>query len=303
VETGAAKEMNVTAADVASIGALLPTIPQLRGQDLETLTIERLTSLTNKNYRIGVAGEDYVLRVPGETTNTYINRKHEIAHAKRAAELGLAPDVAWADATSGVSLSRFIPSGKALTAQRLVQPDMLRKVANVLGVLHRSSTPLQATLDPIVLFDQYMALAVGADGLEDELKWLADAIEPHRVTGTDPRDTCPCHIDPNPSNFVDDGERLWLVDWEFSANAPPMWDLACLSLESSMNDELCNLLLANYGATSDESGTSLFEHRALVGLVSLAWTAGQIPHANDSADFLADFRARFEGMANGAQTI
>ena len=44
-----------------------------------------------------------------------------------------------------------------------------------------------------------------------------------------------CHCDPLCENFLDTGERMWMVDWEYSGMNDPMWDLGDLSVEAGFD--------------------------------------------------------------------
>ena len=49
-----------------------------------------------------------------------------------------------------------------------------------------------------------------------------------------PAPLAPCHCDPLCENFLDTGERMWIVDWEYSGMNDPMWDLGDLSVEAEL---------------------------------------------------------------------
>ena len=56
----------------------------------------------------------------------------------------------------------------------------------------------------------------------------------------------PCHCDPSLANLIDTGERVWLVDWEYSGMNDPMWDLAYLSNEAALDPDRERALATAY---------------------------------------------------------
>src|SRR5262245_56811447 len=70
--------------------------------------IELLAGLTNRNYKITLGDERFVLRIPGEGTSEYINRKHEAVAARIAAEAGVNAEVLYFDEADGLMLTRFV---------------------------------------------------------------------------------------------------------------------------------------------------------------------------------------------------
>jgi thiamine kinase-like enzyme len=79
------------------------------------------------------------------------------------------------------------------------------------------------------------------------------------------------HNDLLPSNLIDDGERLWLIDWDYAGFSPPLFDLANLATNSSLEpDEERALLSLYYGAAP---GPLLMRMFAAMRL--------RLPHARD----------------------
>jgi Ser/Thr protein kinase RdoA (MazF antagonist) len=93
----------------------------------------------------------------------------------------------------------------------------------------------------------------------------------------DPARLRPCHCDPTGANLLDTGERVWLVDWEYSGMNDPMWDLAYLSVQSDFDPALDEALLAAYlgrpPGQRDRSRMALYP--ALVELLSALWALVQ----------------------------
>jgi thiamine kinase-like enzyme len=105
-----------------------------------------------------------------------------------------------------------------------------------------------------------------------------------------------CHCDPLCENFLDTGERMWIVDWEYSGNNDPMWDLGDLSVEGNFDAAMDRRLLeAYFGAQpSAFDGGRMVIYKAMCDLLWTLW--GLIQHANKNPadDFWAYSINRFE---------
>ncbi len=85
------------------------------------------------------------------------------------------------------------------------------------------------------MIDDYLRLLAGKDvalpeGYHDV---VAEAEAVRAALAAHPVAPVACHCDPLCENFLDDGTRVWIVDWEYSGMNDPMWDLGDLSVEGN----------------------------------------------------------------------
>jgi thiamine kinase-like enzyme len=106
----------------------------------------------------------------------------------------------------------------------------------------------------------------------------------------------PSHCDPLCENFLDTGERMFIIDYEYSGNNDPMWDLGDLSVEGRFGPEQDAALLRAYfdGEPPTDQVGRMVVHKAMCDLLWTLW--GVIQHVNGNAvdDFWAYALARFE---------
>jgi hypothetical protein len=126
------------------------------------------------------------------------------------------------------------------------------------------------------------------------MQQMRRALEPVRLALLrNPMPLAPCHIDPNPANFLRcaDG-RLLLIDWEFAAMEEPLWDLAAISMEAGLGDVAeAALIESRIGAAQ----LPRFElYKTALNLVAASWCEAEIVADNDSSDLVAlrDHRLR-----------
>lgn len=201
--------------------------------------------LTNRNYVVTEPGRRAVVRLGGDVPVHGIMRFNEHAASRAAAAAGIAPPVLHAE--PGLMVLGFI-DGRSLDAAE-VRSDLLR-CTTLMRRVHRE---LRRHLrGPLLAFDVFHVLrdyghslrAAGSRAVPalPRLLGIADRLEReagllHPVYG---------HNDLLPANFMDDGERLWLVDWEYAGLATPLFDLGGLSSNSGCSAEEEHAMLEAY---------------------------------------------------------
>jgi thiamine kinase-like enzyme len=269
------------------------------GVDERKLSIARLGGLTNLVYRVEHGAQHYVLRIPGKGTEEYINRTHEAHAARETARVQVSPAVLHFDIQSGVMLTRLVEGAVTMTPESFrTRPGAPARAAAVLRQLHVSGAVFNFRFELFAMIDDYLRVLAGKDtelpaGYHDVVNEAGAAREALQARELP---SAACHCDPLCENFLDVGERMWLVDWEYSGMNDPLWDLGDLSVEgrfSAAQDE--EMMRAYFGgeARADERGRIVI-YKAMCDLLWTLW--GLIQHANHNPvdDFWAYSLQRFE---------
>ncbi len=279
--------------------AALARIPLFAGRDLEGAAIERLGGLTNRVYRVELEGEPFCLRIPGQGTDAYIDRRVEATNARAAAKAGVSPQVLFFDEASGLMVTRFLDRATTMTPERFAsRQGAVERAARALAALHGSGEPFSFRFELFSMIDDYLAVIAEKggelpDGYHDlvgEAGAVREALLSHELP------LAPCHCDPLCENFLDTGDRMWIVDWEYSGMNDPMWDLGDLSVEAGFSAEQDERLLeAYFGGPPDPFDRGrMVVYKAMCDLLWTLW--GLIQHAdgNPAEDFWAYALGRFE---------
>ncbi len=281
---------------MTDLRAYLDRVPLLRSGDV--IVGDRLGGLTNVNHLIEHDGHRYVLRVPGAGTGEYINRAHEQVAALASAAVGVNAPVLFFDPNDGLMVTAYLDDAVTMDAQRFSDLDAVARAGQVLRRLHTRSVPFASKFDLFSMIDDYKQLlatkgAVLPDGYS-ELERLADATR--RALEANPRPLVPSHCDPLCANFLDLGNRMYLIDYEYAGNHDPMWDLADLSVEGGfIVDQDQALLRAYFEAEPHPAEVGrMVAYKAMCDLLWTLW--GVIQHVNGNAaeDFWAYSHGRFE---------
>ena len=223
---------------------ILERIPGWSGRDL---VVAPLTGgITNQNYRVDVGGETFVLRVGGQGTHLLgIDRGREHTCTAIAAQLGIGAEVMHFLASEDVLVTRFIV-GDGITSETAAQPEMLRRIVEVFKRYH-AGPAFPGSFSPFATVRTYHSLAlehgVTFPATLPRVYTLMEEIESAIGPREQPK---PCHNDLLASNFIDDGERIWLLDWEYAGMGDIFFDLGNFAVNQSLSYEQCELLLQYY---------------------------------------------------------
>jgi thiamine kinase-like enzyme len=117
-----------------------------------------------------------------------------------------------------------------------------------------------------------------------------------RALDKHPAALAPCHCDPLSENFLDNGKRMWVVDWEYSGMNDPLWDLGDMSVEAGFDEAEDREMMEAYfqgGASAAEQGRMVI-YKAMCDLLWTLWGLIQFANKNPVDDFWAYAIGRFE---------
>jgi thiamine kinase-like enzyme len=212
--------------------------------------------ITNRNFRVNFGGMDYVVRLPGKRTEILgIDRTAECIANQAAAGLGMAPRVAAMFEEPSCLVTMFV-DGREMTVDELRRPEVLAEVARDLRRFHDSGTELPTGFDSFRLVEEYAesGRAHGSEPPEGYDDALAAAHEIEKAVRDRPtHEPVPAHNDLLTANFLRDGERIQLIDWEYAGMGDRWFDLGNFAVNNELDDEQeAQLLEAYFGEPPDE---------------------------------------------------
>jgi thiamine kinase-like enzyme len=257
----------------------------------------RLPGLTNRVWRVDVGAAVYCLRIPGSGTTAIIDRQAEETNARAAWRAGVAPEILHFGA-DGVMITRFVANAVALARPLLKERGDAREcAAKALRLLHDTAEAFVGTFGIFATSDGYSRLLRerGVAVSPGERAVLKEAEAVRSALAAAPAELKPCHCDTTGANLLDDGERVWLVDWEYSGMNDPMWDLSYLSVQADLDPAQDDELLDTYlGRTPQADETArMAVLKAPVEIMSALWALVQHSAGNRSGDFPGYAEATF----------
>ena len=255
--------------------------------------------ITNRNYRLRMGGDDLVLRLCDRGAEVLgIDRTTEEIASRRAAAERIAPPVVAFLADVPALVTRWLPGGD-VPLEDMRTPVVMAQVAAMLRRLH--ATPaLPSAFAIFRLVEQQRALADGLPDSYDDLLALAHRIE-GALTGPD-HVPVSCHNDLLTANFVRDGNRVCIVDWEYAGMNDRFFDLGNLSVNNGFDADDDRALLELY---FDEPVTgarfaSLQLFRIISDFREAMWGAVQLRRSSLDFDYAAYANEHFTRLERAA---
>lgn len=252
--------------------------------------------LTNVSFLVTDGGEKFVARCGGDIAVHHVFRDRERAAARAAFEAGLSPEIVHAE--PGITVLRFIEGrtfGEAdLRADGGRLADLLRRCHAEVGRHLRG---------PAGAFWVFHVIRDYVGRIDADRRYLevADRLECLQV----PLPIVFGHHDLLPGNILDDGRRLWLIDWEYGGFGTGMFDLANLSSNGSYGAADDEALLAAYfaGRTDAALHRAFLAMKAASALREALWAMVSDVHLRtpgvDYRRHAEDYLARFERLMAG----
>ncbi len=218
-----------------------------------------------------------------------------------AAGVGVGPEVAAFIRPEGYLVTRFI-EGSPVSDAAVHQPETLRRVADSLRRIH-DGPAIPGLFVPLRICEAYRALALArgvpipaeydlaaAIGRRIELACLASPVELR-----------PCHNDLLNANFIDDGTRIRIVDWEYAGMGDPFFDLGNFSINHELTPAEDAILLGAYdGEVRPARAARLTLMRIVSDFREAMWGVLQQGISTLDVDFVAYAAEHFDRLLANA---
>ena len=207
--------------------------------------IELSGGLTNRNIKVETERGDFVARISSnESALLSIDRANEFNNSTLAAECGVGAPVFDYKAEHGLLVIGFI-EGKTYDGNDVA--NNASRIAECVKQLH-SAKPFALDFDMFKIQQGYLKIVTERgfrlpDGyldfaqVKDDLQKAFEKTEGSRV---------PCNNDLLPANFIDDGKKVWLIDYEYSGNNDPCFELGNIWSESGQDISVLHDLIKGY---------------------------------------------------------
>lgn len=179
-----------------------------------------LGGMSNYTYVIEADGKKYTFRQPGENAFHFVDRDVELKNIRLVEPLGITNHTIYLNLETGIKIANYVEGTVLSTLKR---QDHLKAVSDTLKVLHKSNLKAENDYDPIGRLIKYETLNPVQLDKYYELKsiWLK-LYEKYKNDKL-----VLCHGDAQPSNFVIIEQGAMVVDFEFTGNNDPYYDIAC----------------------------------------------------------------------------
>ena len=203
--------------------------------------------ITNTNFVVDDQGERFVVRVGNDIPIHGVMRFNEIAAARAAHAAGISPEIVYS--ADGVFIMRFI-EGHTLTEREVREQQNLDRIIELIQVCHHDIP--KHFRGPALVFwpfhacrNYILTAREGNSRMIDLLPRFLDINEKLEKTVAEIKLVFG-HNDLLAANFIDDGKRLWLLDWDYAGYNTALFDLANLSSNNALSAEQEDRILETY---------------------------------------------------------
>lgn len=248
-----------------------------------------LGGITNKNYLVTDRGQKFVVRLGADVAIHGIMRFNELAASIAAFEAGVSPEVVYAE--PGALVLRYI-EGHALSPELVRDPKLLPQAVDLLKRCH-TQVPRHLR-GPALMFWVFQIIRGYATelqvcksphaGLLPQLMERSERLE--RAVGS--VSIVFGHNDLLAANFIHDGERLWLIDWDYAGFNSPLFDLGGLVSNSELSADQAGFVLDRYFGKVDAGLERCFAAMKCASLLrETMWSMVSEIHSRIDFDYVA----------------
>jgi thiamine kinase-like enzyme len=256
--------------------------------------------MTNLNFKASDTSGDYVVRLGEDDPVHLISRANEIASCQAAFAVGVSPELVYHQ--PGIQVVRFI-DGKVFGEVDVRQDDNLRRIVRLLLRFHLQ-VPMYFNQVPVmfwvfqVLRHYNNLLQQGSSAHASRLADLA-AIAGNLETAVGPVEIVFGHNDLLAANFIDAGDKIWLIDFDYAGFNSPLFDLSNLASNNELSEIQEQNMLEQYfqGAVDEVRFASYHAMKCASLLRETQWSMVSEIHSRvdmDFADYTQKNLARFE---------
>ena len=268
----------------SAFGALLDQVPLVKNR---TSVTELSGGLTNRNLAIDADGTKYVARISSNSSDLLnINREDEYKNTILAAEVGIGATVHDYLPGQGLLLISYI-NGKTFGTQDIA--NNLPRVAKSVKTLH-SAKPFVSDFNMFTLQKRYLDIVQSNKFIYPDkyLDYEGHITDLKKALSVLPSEIVPCNNDLLPGNFIDDGEKIWLIDYEYSGNNDACFELGNIWAEAFLEYEaLVELTDSYYGAHRPEKIARAWLQSLMAKYGWTLWAAIQASISDIDFDFRA----------------
>jgi len=288
-----------------SIKIRITSLPCWQGKvDIEPLS----GGMTNLNFKVTDGADQYVVRFGEDDPIHLISRQNEIASSRAAFDIGVSPELVHHE--TGILVVRFI-DGKVFDESDVRIDHNLEHIVELLQRFHHE---LPKKFNGVavmfwvfqVLRHYHNLLVQGESAHAARLSELA-SIGAELEAAVGPVEIVFGHNDLLPANFIDDGDKIWLIDFDYAGFNSPLFDLSNLASNNELSDAQERAMLEQYfGSTPDHPKLSSYHamkcasllRETMWSMVSELYSRVEMDFANYTQKNLARFETVYAEYKN-----
>ena len=226
-----------------NIESIINSVPEWIGK---SYTIKSMNhGMTNRNYKVIVDNDSFFLSIPSPDSNLLkIDYTNKYYNNNICGAIGISPKVVCYIKRERILVTKFIKNTSLLITP-FQDSDRLSELVKMIKLLHNAN-PFFRDFNMFSYINHFMRTLKNSDiskllsPIGNNIKILGQKLDLYR------KHLVPCHNDIIAENIIDNGKQLFLIDFDYSGNNDPCFELGNLSVEMGYNDNQVNELVNNY---------------------------------------------------------
>lgn len=239
-------------------------------RDITHITVLK-KGMTNRSFLFTCRGKQYIMRIPGEGTDSLIDRRQEAAVYGAIRDLSLCDDVYYIDPANGYKITAFLENARVCDPEN---PNDVRRCMAFLRKFHERRLHVGHSFDIFGQIEFYEQLWKGTPSVyadyrrtKEQILSLRPYMEAHAG------EKVLTHIDAVPDNFLLTGDDIRLIDWEYAGEQDPHVDIAMFAIYALYDRAQIDKLIDAYfpEGCPGETRLKIYCYVAACGLLWSNW--------------------------------
>lgn len=260
--------------------------------------------ITNFNYLVKDSGKDSVVRMGSDIPEHLVFRSNEILVSKAAFEIGVSPELIYNE--PGILVLDYI---KSTTLEPITIRKNLERIIPIVKKIHHS-IPNKLSGQPSIFWVFYVIKYYSNFLLKNKSthsSLISDLLSKSNKLQelSSPREIVFGHNDLLAANFLDDGSKIWVIDWEYGGFNDPLFDIGGLASNNDFDLDMENLALEMYFDKKPSKEliikynamkTASLLRETMWSMVSEITSKLDFSYADYTSENLSKFRDSFENL-------
>ena len=231
--------------------------------------------MTNKSFMFTVNNKEYIMRIPGEGSDVFINRCEEAEVYRLISKLGVSDKVIYINPDKGYKITEFVENSRPADIN---SEEDIKKAFKVLKKLHSSHLKVDHTFDIYEKMDYYKDMWITKESMyEDHAETRKKLEKLKKYIDENKNEYSLVHMDPVVDNYLffekDGKEQIRLIDWEYAAMQDPALDIAMFCIYSLLDRKQIDKVIDIYyeNKTTEDQRNLIYAYIAAAGLLWSNW--------------------------------
>jgi len=279
-----------------SINRLIKLIPEWNKKTIEVKPINN--GITNINFEVIIDKESFFVSIPSSSLELLnIDYRNKYYNNNICGEINISPKVIYFIESENLLVTEFIIS-KAASLRMFQGSQEINKLVKNIKILHNAK-PFLRKFDMFSQINYYQSILKSGQLSQEKLKYINNIKILKKKLYLPNDKLVPCHNDLLADNIIIKDNKIFIIDFDYSGNNDPCFELGNLSVEMKYDDDQINELVKSYYGEIKENIVSRINLQGIVSDIGWSlWSYISAENSNINFDYSAHAMYRLERAIN-----